>query len=614
MKKRFISLFLTMCIVFNLISTIVIAADNTLYAVPSKTDFVMDEKPISVTQAYNVNGNNYLQLRAIAELLNGTAAQFNIYWDGTYAVIETGKPYTGKATPTTLRTTTNVRKSSTIFKLEGKFKKFVNAYLIDGDTNYLQLREFASEMKGTASQFNVYWDAQANQAVIVPGAEYTGQAPADPAPAPKPSIFYTDPNVTGINNGYQMFDAEGNISTKYLSDHELVITQNIETIEDYTFYGIHIRKFTVDENNPNFTSVDGVLFNKDKTKLIAYPINKTDKTYTIPDSVTEIVSGAFAFSVNLEEVKFGSKLRVIGRDAFRGCHFTEVEIPENVNYIYGCAFDSTKELKKITIPPSVYWIANDILSGSNPDIVIYGENGSQAESLASQYGYKFVGTDPADPLGLTTIKLGQTELEAGIGKDCLVHCKAPNGIWGIYGSYDYKKFLAVYYENSKARFIYTTDLSTYIGDGVVYTDKNDNNRQYAASIGTLPSFDDKSNEDLIFYLTNAFRAVHGLSPFRWNEKLEAAARSHSKDMEIRNFFSHTNPDGLEPQDRVTAAGYKWSACGENIYMSSSGVNAILAVDAWINSLGHRQNLLTTACDQIGIGVSGAYATQNFGKQ
>lgn len=74
MKKRFISLFLTMCIVFNLISTIVIAADNTLYALPSKTDFVMDEKPISVTQAYNVNGNNYLQLRAIAELLNGTAA------------------------------------------------------------------------------------------------------------------------------------------------------------------------------------------------------------------------------------------------------------------------------------------------------------------------------------------------------------------------------------------------------------------------------------------------------------------------------------------------------------------------------------------------------------
>jgi len=323
----------------------------------------------------------------------------------------------------------------------------------------------------------------------------------------------------------------------------------------------------------------------------------------------------------LEEIEFGSNLKTIGVDAFRGCHFSEVVIPEGVTTINGCAFNDMKELQKITIPRSVKMIVGDILSGSNPDVVIYGINGLIGEYIASQYGYKFVGITPSgtdlsetDPIGLTTIKLGQTELEAGISKDSLVYYKTSKGKWGFYGSHDYKNFLAVYYENNKAKFLYTTDLSTYIGDGTVYTDKNDNNKEYAASIGTLPSFDVETNETLIFYLTNAFRAVHGLPPFLWNEKLEAAARSHSEDMELRDFFSHTNPDGLEPWDRITAAGYKWQACAENIYMNSAGVDAFHAMDGWINSSGHRQNLLTTDCNELGVGISGAYATQNFGSK
>ncbi len=173
MKKRFLCILLALFIVLSFLPAMSTAADGTPVAVPSKTNFVMDGKPVSITQAYNINGNNYLQLRAIAELLNGTAAQFNVYWDGKYAVIETGKPYNGTATPTALKTTYDVRKSSTSFKLDGTLIRFQNAYLIDGDTNYLQLRELADKLQGTASQFSVYWDAAANQAIIVPGAGFT---------------------------------------------------------------------------------------------------------------------------------------------------------------------------------------------------------------------------------------------------------------------------------------------------------------------------------------------------------------------------------------------------------------------------------------------------------
>jgi hypothetical protein len=145
-------------------------------ATPSKTSFVMDSKPVSVTAAYSINNTNYLQLRAIAALLSGTAAQFDVGWDGQNAVIEPGKPYSGAVTETRLQDTTNVRQSGTKFKMNGEVFTFADARLIDGDTNYLQLREFAQKLSGTASQFNVYWDSEAGQAVIQPGVAYTGAA------------------------------------------------------------------------------------------------------------------------------------------------------------------------------------------------------------------------------------------------------------------------------------------------------------------------------------------------------------------------------------------------------------------------------------------------------
>jgi len=163
---------LTICLMLTLFSSSAIAAE-TLTATPSRTFFLMNDIPMSISQAYNVNDNNYLQLRAIAVLLNGTEAQFNVSWDGNYAVIETGKPYTGEATPTLMGNTSNVRTSSTSFKIDDNVVTLDKVYLIDGDTNYLQLREVAEKLSGTKSQFNVYWDNDLAQAIIKTGEPYT---------------------------------------------------------------------------------------------------------------------------------------------------------------------------------------------------------------------------------------------------------------------------------------------------------------------------------------------------------------------------------------------------------------------------------------------------------
>lgn len=197
MKKRLMSIVLAIYMLMTMFPVSIFAATTPLKAKPSKTTFVLNGKVVNLPEAYNVNNNNYLQLRAIAVLLNGTAAQFNVGYDGTYAVIETGKPYTGVANPATLMETTDVRKSATGFKLDGRLISFDNAYYIGGYTNYLQLREVASKFSGTASQFDVYYDDAVGRAVIVPGIAYTGQNP------PKDNYYDDEVKWLGTTGEYQ---------------------------------------------------------------------------------------------------------------------------------------------------------------------------------------------------------------------------------------------------------------------------------------------------------------------------------------------------------------------------------------------------------------------------
>ena len=183
------------------------------------------------------------------------------------------------------------------------------------------------------------------------------------------------------------------------------------------------------------------------------------------------------------------------------------------------------------------------------------------------------------------------------------------GQWRFYNAY--AGFTMVYYlADNTVQCVYTT--APTAGEGTQYTDKNDGSRVYAASIGSFPKDANDTVAQLMFEITNAFRASNSLAPLKWNETLAQVAQNHCADMADRGFFDHTNPDGENPGARMTAAGYTWSACGENINMGYS--NAVHAMDGWINSAGHRGNILTTDCDEIGIGWYANYGTQVFGKR
>ncbi|MEU7516411.1 CAP domain-containing protein [Streptomyces sp. NPDC042898] len=122
-----------------------------------------------------------------------------------------------------------------------------------------------------------------------------------------------------------------------------------------------------------------------------------------------------------------------------------------------------------------------------------------------------------------------------------------------------------------------------------------------------------SAADQVVALVNAERAKAGCGPLTANATLNSAAQGHSDDMAARDFFDHTNPDGAGPGERVTAAGYPWSTYGENIAMGQSTPESVM--DSWMNSPGHRANILNCDFKEIGIGIhssGGPYWTQVFG--
>ncbi|MEU0898342.1 CAP domain-containing protein [Streptomyces massasporeus] len=116
-------------------------------------------------------------------------------------------------------------------------------------------------------------------------------------------------------------------------------------------------------------------------------------------------------------------------------------------------------------------------------------------------------------------------------------------------------------------------------------------------------------------LTNRQRAQHGLLPLSADPLLTTAAQAHSADMVARAFYAHTAPDGSQPWDRAAAAGSTRRSIGENIACGQRSPADV--VEGWMNSPGHRANLLKPGFTHIGVGFAGGgragtYWTQLFG--
>jgi len=129
-------------------------------------------------------------------------------------------------------------------------------------------------------------------------------------------------------------------------------------------------------------------------------------------------------------------------------------------------------------------------------------------------------------------------------------------------------------------------------------------------------------EAAIFSLTNAERRNHNLPPLIADPVLAQIARAHSSDMLVHHYFNHTDLAGCDLSCRFAAGGYSYWSIGENIhtmsgYNVSASESAAHIVHDWMNSPGHRANILNTTFTHTGIGVavegSTIYSTTDFSR-
>ncbi len=168
--------------------------------------------------------------------------------------------------------------------------------------------------------------------------------------------------------------------------------------------------------------------------------------------------------------------------------------------------------------------------------------------------------------------------------------------------------------------------------------------QESNTLNKKPIIDKNDLEKQVHLLTNQYRTQNGISTLAWDDTLSNIAEMHSQDMATRNYFAHETPEGVDPTGRGAIQGYKcekrvgnliYQGIAENIFQNnlydtvwySGGIPtsyewntlddiAKSTVDGWMNSPGHRQNILTATYNIEGIGIEissddKVYITQNF---
>ncbi len=136
---------------------------------------------------------------------------------------------------------------------------------------------------------------------------------------------------------------------------------------------------------------------------------------------------------------------------------------------------------------------------------------------------------------------------------------------------------------------------------------------YPGDVLTIPSISSNvlSFEKEVISLVNNIRKQNGLQPFTENWQLSRVARYKSQDMHDKKYFSHTSPTYGSPFDMIRNFNISFSYAGENIAMGYTTPSAV--VNGWMNSSGHRANILNKNFTQIGVGyvADGNYWTQMF---
>ena len=278
-------------------------------------------------------------------------------------------------------------------------------------------------------------------------------------------------SVTEI--GYSAFEGCTSLTS-------ITIPDSVTSIDSSAFGGCtSLTAINVATGNKNYISVNGVLYNKDKTTIMRYPAGKKDENYKIPDGVTSIGDDTFEDCISLTSITIPDSVTGIGSSAFEGCtSLKSITIPDSVTEIGWYAFSGCTSLKSITIPDSVTGIATGAFNGCTSIKSITIPN-----SVTEIDWYAFSG---CTSLKSITIPDSVTSIGGGAFEDCisLTNITIPNSVTDIGDS--------VFENCTSLKSITIPDSVTYIGGetfrgctSLTAINVAEGNQDYASAKGVL---------------------------------------------------------------------------------------------------------------------------------
>ena len=179
----------------------------------------------------------------------------------------------------------------------------------------------------------------------------------------KVTVLSSNPDISFANNA---FATSGTTNNFYVTDLE--IGRSVSTLEFAGVFGPKLQKVEVNTSNPNYTSVDGVLYNKDVTTVVYYPSGR-EGTYSLPNTVTTIGARVFESKDAITNIVFNKNIVLIGEGAFKSCKsLTSIEFEEGGTAeltIQDSAFYQCTALTTIVLPERLVYIGNNAFEQCN---------------------------------------------------------------------------------------------------------------------------------------------------------------------------------------------------------------------------------------------------------
>ena len=347
----------------------------------------------------------------------------------------------------------------------------------------------------------------------------------------------------------------------------IVIPKSVTTIKDGIGYKAeNLEKIEVSSNNKNYVAENYVLYNKNKTILESYPAAKTGTEFTIPYTVKTVTAYGFSYGKNLKKITITSGVTTLGDGAFYGMKaLDEIAIPKNVTSIGSFLLQNCTSLKTLNFYAKVKTVPYLLCSGCSNLTKVVMDN-SAIEILEPRVFMDCVKLSSVTlPTALKTIQVYAFK-----------NCKALSTI-------SYPKSITLI-ESGAFEGSSITKYPTWLSKG--------SNGDYGIFTKIKYKGTDKYSEAYkVLKIVNKERKSKGLSELKMDKDLLDVAMQRAAEVAL--YFSHTRPDGsscFSATDKMEA---------ENIAGGQSSADAVMT--SWMNSAGHRANILTSYFKTIGIG-------------